>query len=733
MRTFFKKIKELFTKSDVEKTSLQKTARISIIFAAVAIVGLIVYLAVVAPMLKTDETYVPELFDGEVYQYNSIYILPQRERSEIKSVEIKNKVEQYKLNSYTAENGDINFALEGNEFVALSYEAVSALLGDVRVLVTNSPAGQERVTTTATQEDLKNYGLDEASDPSWFEVCLIDGTSYKIYIGNPLVTTSGYYVRLEGRKNVVTDENGQTTEYDIVYALQSGLATTVLVGSETLVSTELAPYYGNTIYSATDFAVMKNGESGEREVVIRVGLVEDQGIAASAQVYKMVYPKAYIINEDVYTEQVLTSLAYVQASSIMAYGEKIHTPEVYEKFKLDLDIERLENDTDGNYALLAYNCATSDTEDYASQAILLYFSPKFTDIDGLDYYYVYSPRYEVIGKVPAEKYGFIDWSIAKYTNPYLFFEYFTSAESIDIYNSREGLDHRFLISGKERNRRVDVVRSSDHNAIVYKETASGGQIPLVYETMYNTVGSGIEYYGDFEIFRDFYYVLITRSLALYAEVDESMTTVGEDVAATLAITTSPKDHPISYYKYDSNGQKLTSALRDEGGNILCHTVIVPTTLSDGTVKEITYDRAYYDIEQGRFFLKQEDPFDSNMKPAGFEDSGKGTVKVTTFLPKTAYGEYSETTQSFEFYDLYDEYIDASGKKVKQLNPTYMYVIPSTTTKTYRLDSEGNRELLTEKTERADVGVYIRTATLDKLFSDTNKLLNGEEIDKMGVN
>lgn len=733
MRTFFKKIKELFTKSDVEKTSLQKTARISIIFAAVAIVGLIVYFAVVAPMLKTDETYVPELFDGEVYQYNSIYILPQRERSEIKSVEIKNPVEHYKLNAYTAESGDINFALEGNEFVALSYEAVSALLGDVRVLVTNSPAGQERVTTTATAEDLKHYGLDEASDPSWFEVCLIDGTSYKIYIGNPLVTTSGYYVRLEGRKNVVTDENGQTTEYDIVYALQSGLATTVLVGSETLVSTEIAPYYGNTIYSATDFAVIKKGESGEREVVIRVGLVEDQGIAASAQVYKMVYPKAYIINEDVYTEQVLTSLAYVQASSIVAYGEKIHTPEVYEKFKLDLDIERLENDTDGNYALLAYNCATPDTEDYSSQAILLYFSPKFTDIDGLDYYYVYSPRYEVIGKVPAEKYGFIDWSIAKYTNPYLFFEYFTSAEVIDIHNSREGLDHRFLISGKERNRRVDVVRSSDHNAIVYKETADGGQIPLVYETMYNTVGSGIEYYGDFEIFRDFYYILITRSLALYAEVDESMTTVGEDAVATLAITTSPKDHPISYYKYDSNGQKVTSALRDEGGNILCHTVIVPTTLSDGTVKEITYDRAYYDIEQGRFFLKQEDPFDSNMKPAGFEDSGKGTVKVTTFLPKTAYGEYTETTHGFEFYDLYDEYTDASGKEVRQLNPTYMYVIPSTKTKTYRLDSEGNRELLTEKTERADVGVYIRTATLDKLFSDTNKLLNGEEIDKMGVN
>ncbi|MBQ8496723.1 MAG: hypothetical protein IJ489_04610 [Clostridia bacterium] len=733
MRNFLKKIKDLFTKSDVEKTSLQKTARISIIFAAIAIVSIIVYFAVVAPMLKADEEYIPELFDGEVYQYNSIYILPQRERSEIKSVEIKNDVEHYKLNAYTAENGDVNFVIEGSEYISLSQEALSALLGDVRVLVTNSPAGQERVTVTATEADLANYGLDAASAPAWFEVSLIDGTSYKIYVGNPLVTTSGYYVRLEGRKNTVTDENGNTAEYDIIYALQTGLADTVLKGSETLVALDLAPYYGNNIYSATDFAVLRNDQDGNRDVVIRVGIVEDQGIAASAQVYKMVYPKSYVINEDMYTESVLTPLAYVQATAIVAYGEKIHTPEVYEKYGLDLDMERLENDTDSNYAIVVYNCMPTDTENYASQAILLYFSERFTDIDGIDYYYVYSPRYEIIGKVLASTYDFVDWSIAKYTNPYLFFEYFTSAESIDIYNEREGLDHRFVISGKERDRRVDVMRSGSDDEIVYKETADGGMIPLVYETKYRTISSGIEYYGDFEIFRDFYYVLITRSLALYAEVDESMTSVGEDVVATLAVTTSPKDHPISYYKYDSKGQKVTDSLRDEGGNILCHTVVVPTTLSDGTVKEITYDRAYYDIESGRFFLKAEDPFDANMKPSGFDDAGDGTVKVTTFLPKTAYGEYTETTYSFEFYDLYDEYVDAAGKDVRQLNPTYMYLIPSTTTKTYRLGSDGEKELISENTDRAEIGVYIRTATIDKLFSDTQKLLDGEAIDKMGVN
>ena len=57
MMNLLKKIKALFTKSDAEKTSLQKTARISIIFASIALVGVIVYFAVVAPLLKAGEEY----------------------------------------------------------------------------------------------------------------------------------------------------------------------------------------------------------------------------------------------------------------------------------------------------------------------------------------------------------------------------------------------------------------------------------------------------------------------------------------------------------------------------------------------------------------------------------------------------------------------------------------------------------------------------------------------------
>ena len=728
MMNFLKKIKALFTKSDVEKTSLQKTARISIIFACIALVGVIVYFAVVAPLLKTADEYVPDLFDGEYYSYNSIYILPIRERSEIKSVEIKNDEDHYKLITYQNESGSNSFKIEGSEHISIDEEMLSSLLADVRVLITNSPAGQERITTTATAEDLAHYGLDEASDPAWFEVSLVDGTSYRIYVGNSLVTTTGYYVRLEGRKNVVTDENGNTTEYDIIYALQSSLSDTVLKSSAVVVSLNLTPSVGNDIFSATNFTLTRM-VNNKREVVISVGLVEEPGVAAASQVYEMLYPKSYIINEDVYSQSVLMNLASVEAFEIVAYGDKIHEASVYEEFGLDLDNDRLDKFEDKNYAVITFNCADTKDEDYESKASILYVSPKQTDLDGTNFYYVYSPAYEIVGKVLAEKFEFVDWKLANFTSPFLYFEYFTSAEAIDIYCERENLDHYFLISGKERSRHVDVMTSSSGGQDKVYTTVNGEQVPLVYDTKYISTNQG-KYEGDFEIFRDLYYVLITRKLALYAEIDESTTFVGSNVVARLAITTSPKDHPISYSKYDEYGQKVGSTLRDEGGNIICSKVVVPS--SDGT-DYITYDRAYYDIEAQRFFLKSEDINDGNMKPNGFEDSGKGTVKVNLYLKETATGEYVESTYIYEFYDMYDRYVNANGETVEQLNPTYMYVVPSLITRVYSLSSNGEKELISEEVSPADTGVYIRTATINKLFSDTHKLLRGEQIDKLGLN
>lgn len=731
MMNFLKKIKALFTKSDVEKTSLQKTARISIIFAAVALVGVIVYFAAIAPLLRSQSEYIPELFEGEIYQYSSIYILKPYERTDIKSVEIKNGKDRYKLNAYTLDNGTISFNLEGSEDVALDEQAVSTLLADVRILITNYIPGQERVTTTATNQDLANYGLDEASDPAWFEVVLNDGGSYRIYIGRSLTTSSGFYARLEGRKNVVTDENGNQTEYDIVYALQSTISETVLTSSNTLISKYLTPYAGNKILSANEFALTRL-VNGERKVIIQVGAVKNLSTSSTTASFEMLYPKAYMINEDSYTDNVLMNLAYVMANEIVAYGDKVHDPEIYKEFGMDLDNTRLETGEDNNFAFITYNFADENDKDYKDQVIVLYFSEQKTDVDETKYYYVYSPLYEIVGKVSAETFAFVEWQLAKFTSPYLFHEYLTNTEVIDIYSEIKGLeaDYRFEISGKERSMHADVLTSSDHE-VVYTELADGSKIPLVYQTKYNIVGNtGINYYGEFENFRSLFYVLLTREFDIYEDFDTEELRPQDKPIASVSVTTSAKDHPLTYYKYNEYGQRDGKALRDQGGNILCTNVVVPSAIPGN--EPIIYEYAFYDIEKGRFFLKTNDPNDGYDKPIGFENSGTDTVKVTTYLSEAAYGEYVETIYKYDFY--YLEYVDETGATEPQLNSTRMYVVPTITKNVYKLYSNGQKELIeSPPPETAEEGVYIRTTVINKLFSDTNKLLNGELIDEKGVN
>jgi hypothetical protein len=85
--------------------------------------------------------------------------------------------------------------------------------------------------------------------------------------------------------------------------------------------------------------------------------------------------------------------------------------------------------------------------------------------------------------------------------------------------------------------------------------------------------------------------------------------------------------------------------------------------------------------------------------------------------------------------VFHTYENANGETVTQLDAEYMYVIPTKITRVYSLTSNGEKTLLKENPpEEADMnsGVYISTSAINKLFSDTHKLLRGEQIDKMGA-
>jgi hypothetical protein len=151
---FFKSIKNLFTKG--EKTLLQKQARAGIIILAVALIGLVVYCAIVRPAVNKVTSYVPELLEGEeLYNINIILIEKFRTRAEVSSIEIKNGNEHYKLIAKDPGSAGTMFYIEGSEDITLNAQNLASVVTHSLLLVTNSPklGTQDRVNERATDAD----------------------------------------------------------------------------------------------------------------------------------------------------------------------------------------------------------------------------------------------------------------------------------------------------------------------------------------------------------------------------------------------------------------------------------------------------------------------------------------------------------------------------------------------------------------------------------------------------
>ena len=167
----------------------------------------------------------------------------------------------------------------------------------------------------------------------------------------------------------------------------------------------------------------------------------------------------------------------------------------------------------------------------------------------------------------------------------------------------------------------------------------------------------------------------------------------------------------------------------QSGNIICSNVTV--TMSDGTT--LNYDTAYYDETAGRFFTKILSTNDGNYKPANYKYDENNNLVVSRYLPQTTTGEYTQTVYTHNVYDIYNIVKDTNGKETKTINQTFKYIVPSVVRNTYRIEADGTRTLLSTTEEVAENGVLIRTQMLEKLFSDSEKLLNGTTIDRESVN
>lgn len=713
-------------KAKVGKTTLQRQYIFIIIGVVIAALFAIFYFAIY-PHLVEKAAGVDYIYEGEYYDGTTLYVTGPYRRAEIAKIEIKNSYGTYVLN----ENGtgsSKTYTLEGAEGVILdAYSIAGVVVAAGQPITVAADSKHYRADEYATEADLAKYGLDAASDPYWFRVTLTDGSSYRIFIGDKIPTgTNRYaYIEDEARRNVVTNEDGTTSSYYIVYVLDPTTTSSLLYGKTSLVSPIVGQYCGNGVYYLTNFELHRFVD-GERELIVQIG-ANDNAESATASAFEMKYPRGYMLNDTEFQSTVLSVLAYIEAKEVVALGDEIFTPEVYEKYGLDIDKDRIADGTDKNYIKMSYACLDNNSKDYENT---IYISEKQLLADGSSCYYVYSPDDQTISRVADETLEFVSWTAASFTSARLFFESIGSLDYFSILSANKKVDARFTLTGSSLTYHVEATDAAGENPI---KTAYGKD--LIFDVEYERTRYDTKYSGSFENFRDLYYVLITRML----DIDEDTVVISDDVSPVCLLEAQVKmrDKSAQYYKYDGN----TRVVEDNSYVTVMYSggYLVVSNLEGyiGNTK-VTYDKAYYDEKTGKYFVKAVDTADSETKPRNYkyskDDNGQ-TILVPIYLDlKDATSEYTVTKYEYEFYDIYDEVTNADGTVSKVLNQTYMLVVPNATDMTYRINADGSETFVSEDRLELDekVGSYIRRAAVDKLLTDTTKVLAGESIDKWAV-
>lgn len=383
-----------------------KKQKLIIIISAVLIVALaVVYFTVIAPMLnETEVKETPELLEGEVYSeaYSKIMVFPKIEQADIKEIKIHNEHGDYGF--YQGNNGE--FYLAGYEGTTFGNEKFTSLAATVRL-----PMAINRVTEDP--EDLTKYGLDPADDPAYYIVTDIKDVSHKMYIGNPLPTSGGYYAMLDGR--------------NVVYALDS-TSKYVLVPKESYITPLLSmPTKSDDYYKIENFTL---GIDGETFIAIDFMDEQERIKTASTSYYKMLYPGDYVPSSSNY-DHIIKKFNALEGSEVLAFGnvKDAMTAEELKPYRLDQPKYELYYRYSGvdNYVLI------SDKNEDGS-------------------YNAYSVMFNIVAKVDAETFDFLEWEFIDFVDKPMFQKNINDIDTIEIIG--KDVHETFTVTGKDTELKV---------------------------------------------------------------------------------------------------------------------------------------------------------------------------------------------------------------------------------------------------------------------------------------
>ncbi len=412
---------------------IKKQKLLIIVFAALFAVLLVLWFAVISPLLEEQQTESTpvDLVAGEALGPNNrILMFEHTPKDSIQSIEVFNEYGSYKFYRDSSDN----FCLEGYPSLMYNQELFASL-----VVASGYTITMMKMTDNATEADLAEYGLD--TPIARWVVTSTTGDVHTVYLGDNLITEGGYYAQYKGR--------------DSIYVLSNTLESTILQPVEKLITPYLTAgvMSQNDYFYATNFTIWHN-----EELFLRIANVDESKMSDPNAIVEteMIFPKGYKPHDNNYF-QMLYSMMSLQATETVKIGT---TKEILDE-----------------YGLLhpAYSVY------YTFKNMEFYFN--FSEKQADNTYYVTSnlSNYQLIAKIPVSSVSWLDQSLFFWIAEYPFNVNITTVKSMDI--KADGLDITFdLIHGKDANGNNTLEVDADVRAA--KETPAPSKVHLSTEEVY---------------------------------------------------------------------------------------------------------------------------------------------------------------------------------------------------------------------------------------------------------
>ena len=416
------------------RSDISKKKRLIPILAICAAVGLLLYYAVLRPMLQTTtEEKIPpintwlteQMTSGVISELeytdllnkgkcevlgnqNRILMFNHVPKANIQSIEVHNEYGTY---TFYRDSSD-NFVIKGAEETAYNRELFSSL-----VVSAGYTISMTRISENC--ENMSEYGLAPEDAPARYTLTTTNGVTHTVYIGKRIPTGAGYYCSYEDRP--------------AVYVLDASLSSTLLADVRSLMTAMLTyPISQSNYYTVTNFDITKNGEHFLHVDYLTDAERVQYGVNS---VWKMVFPEGGYTPSSSGYDAMLQSFASFVGNEVLEYNV------------LSLA------DSDESAELTDEQLATFEKYGLAKPAIMISFDytvPNteltitnrlwFSKMNDQGQYYVYSWLFDLISVVDAASYPWLSYDLIRFIDRPIFQMNINNVSRVEISGGEIGTD-----------------------------------------------------------------------------------------------------------------------------------------------------------------------------------------------------------------------------------------------------------------------------------------------------